>query len=158
MAEEITEYIPETIPEFELSTEVVPWLTEDKIDASISVRWLDAIKTYSWERIIGTTTDQTITVWFRPKYIFIDAFYTTPDIFASKSWSVENDDWTITVTAQYWTSSLVSLWSWSNTVVDAMHIEDTRTYAKIWVITDTWFTLVDINRNDTFTLQIYAEW
>jgi hypothetical protein len=157
MPEEIKEYIPETIPEFKLSEDIVPWLTEDKIDASISVRWLDAIKTYTWEVDIWVTTDQTINVWFRPKYIYIDAFYTTPSGDSSKGWCVENNDWTITVMLQYWGSTRSSWGSWLNTAIDIFFI-DSNTHWKIWEITDTWFTVTDISRNNTFTLQIYAEW
>ena len=157
MEEEIKEYIPETIPEFELSNDVTPWLTEDKLDASISVRWLKAINTYTWQAIIWVTTNQTITTWFRPKYIYIDAFYTTPSSNSSKWWCVENDDDTITVMLQYWGSTRFSWWIGLNTAIDIFFI-DSNTNWKIWEITDTWFTIVDISRNNTFTLQIYAEW
>ena len=97
MEEEIKEYIPETIPEFELSNDVTPWLSEDKLDAGISIRWLSN-KVYTTTAAYTTISWSVFTLtWvpFRPKHVqiiairnpaFVDNLQSIVDIVETSPW------------------------------------------------------------------------
>ena len=60
----------DTISEFELDKTPIPWLTEDKLDANISVRWrIDTVDTFAYYNISSATlswsteTTLTLTAW-----------------------------------------------------------------------------------------------
>ena len=76
MAEKIREFQPETIPEFDLKEDKIPWLTEDKLDASISIRWIKDSLPYidTFTRLTTNWTTWSYTwVWFKPRMVVIEA-------------------------------------------------------------------------------------
>ena len=81
----------------------IPWLTEDKLDASISLKNVPTVKRFtSHYRVIAIawTDDIKIVTWFRPKSVQINAIYTNQDA-ESDSKTVLQDDWTLFTTINY---------------------------------------------------------
>lgn len=153
-------YIPKTIPEFELEEDHIPWLTEDKIDAPIWVRWADYNKFYVTYITHSTTSDITTTCWFKPRYIKIDTLYTTADIEQSKSITIENNG-SITTESMYADSAAkwYSNWVWAS--VKAVDLRDSwnECYMYVTDVSNTWFTLWTITLNwNTVWLHITIIW
>jgi hypothetical protein len=81
----------------------IPWLTTDKLDASISLRNVPKVNrfiTHYRARVIDWDDDVKITTWFRPKYVWITAIYTSWKT-ESSSKTVLKDDWTLFTTLNY---------------------------------------------------------
>lgn len=149
-------YIPETLPEIEIKDWDIPWLTKDKIDAKIWIRWAVDTKFYSTYTTHSGTSDKTITCWFRPKLVYIYTILPW-DRDSTLSWSIEKDwaiyvvwafkDWQYRQEIPYWDNFAVYLNSWS-------------TSYEMTEFTNTWFTLGNITDTswNTFWLQITVLW
>lgn len=140
----INETYPKTIDEFTLEWDGIPWLTEDKIDAPISLRWsISTTNYYVVYQTHSSTSDLTVTCWFQPKYIKIDAFYTTTRLEQSKT--VTTYDWTNITTEWEYAGSL-----WyeipSNQAV-YLNYTSNECYMDVTDVSSTWFTLWNITLN-----------
>ncbi len=138
MEEEIIEYMPETVPEFEMKEEDIPWLTSDKLDASVSIRWITWVKMYTW--YITTSWNITVNVWFKPRYVFLQSIFSSTQDDISRSWTVEDNGELITTTSYTIWSSKYTLGSWSSTTINAVQVNTTQEM-KISDFNSTWFTL-----------------
>jgi len=143
-------YKPETIPEFKLEEENIPWLTEDKIDWVINIRWFDFWNQFVVYEEITSSSDLTITCGFKPKFIHIQAMYPNiiePDYSETQSAEI---DWvwkTMWMTKQTTRFNEVALGDSSST--KAVDLQDwwNECYAYITDVTDTGFTLGTITYN-----------
>jgi len=107
-------------------------------------------KAYTTTTSITSTSDQTITCWFRPGSVTIQAFFTTVDTEFSTSWTTLNIAWDDLITTCTFEGNQ-SRWSWTS--IEAVYL-DANNKAFIWEFTDTWFTLTSISRNKDMTLNI----
>jgi len=58
------EFKPDTLPDQEVVIEDAPWLTTDKLDASISVRWIsEETLTTKWDLLTYSTEKTRLPVW-----------------------------------------------------------------------------------------------
>ena len=160
MAEEIKEFKPETIPEFELKEEDIPWLTSDKLDASISIRGSVLPNFYTTSFTNSWTSDITVTTWFRPKYVYIYAIYDSNlEVEMSMSWIVENDDGTLSVMTTYQESNdQKTLWKWWTTINVVNLLTSPNLTARMKEFTSTGFVLDNVSFFWGCRLHILAMW
>ena len=98
-------YKPETIHEFELEEDVIHWITDDKLDANISIRGIELWWNQYVDYVEMTTTwNYTINTWFKPKIIQIYACYSTRSDFDFSETVVYNTD-TLATTGRNKTTS-----------------------------------------------------
>ena len=143
---DIPEHKPETIPEFKLDErENIPWLTSDKIDASIGVRGLNLWKWYSTWAFYYDGNDIEIDCWFEPKIIRVDAWYVTIQSTYYSKTTIKNENWTLTL---MWTT-----WYWDNSTIKLFDLNEP--WEEIdWYITavsNTWFTIWNITFPAVYT-------
>lgn len=146
----VKEYEFETIPEFELEEENIPWLTEDKVDGIINIRWFDFWNQFIDYAEITSSTDVTITCWFEPKVIEISAMYPnlTEAEYSETTSSVRDDVWkTMWKYKTVWAWTSISLWDSSSTKAVDLRDAGNECYAYITDVSKTWFTLWTITYN-----------
>lgn len=104
----------DTIPAFKLEEVNIPWITEDKLDASLSVRWISAwsIKTLTFTRASTVWTgNQSFTwFWFIPKSYTIIAW-------RNVTWDECMSNWWIDSVWTQWgvrTSPVSAWWVWES--------------------------------------------
>jgi len=70
------EFKPETIPKFEIKEENIPWLTSDKLDANISIRWWNqTVKVLQFTKAAssGIWVTNYTWFWFKPSFYTVQS-------------------------------------------------------------------------------------
>ena len=146
----VKEYKPETIPEFELEEENIPWLTEDKIDWVINIRWFDFWKQFVDYATITSSSDLTITCGFKPKLIQIQSMYPwVVDKEYTETSSAEIDEVRKTTWMYKSTTTFTEIGLWDSTTTRAVYLTDSWNEVEAYIesVSDTWFTLWNITYN-----------
>jgi len=143
----------------------IPWLTKDKLDIGISLRNVPKVKralAYHRARSIDWSDDVKITTWFKPKYVWITAIYTSW-ITESSSKTVLQDDWTLFTTINYNIYNFYDKTSLTpSPTTDVVYIYKSSTLQqrfKMRSFDEDWFTLEHVtNLWATTELHILAIW
>ena len=133
------------------------WWDWGKIDYNDLLNKPSWWNVWTWYATHSWTADKKITVWFKPKYVHIFAIYTVTSTDYSKSWTVENDDLSLTTTTAYWDSSNQTLWSWDSSSVECVYVQWTRV-ANMASFDSDWFTLGSVNMWATIWMHFMVFW
>lgn len=139
-----------------------PGLQDDKLDASISIRWTEWVWYYIARRNQTNNLPFTITCWFRPKAVYV--VWTSLDVrwpdYYSKSYTCEIDD-VLTTTMFYKNfSTMIDYGTGVSTSVPCIYHDpflDVNFRREIFIteFTDTWVVFGTVNLQwDDYSLAI----
>lgn len=123
---------------------MIPWLEQDKLDASISVRNMPNRKffTGSFEITWVWWGDEYIDVWFIPKYVNIFTIYQWSNAYSECNLIVDGSNLTVNTTSTDYTIEYNHYeWSWSADSVYATYIYRDSTRSRYMYVDLVWTQL-----------------